>query len=126
MGGDKNYMETSGYASAISDLTGEKVYLIPHFDGEDQFITFEDGVMILDKGGEKIPIRAAFRYVTQKPWNRIPTTTKTFIYNSTLVCLSGGRNKLLANKAYEIYNSEISESGLKISKFLNEISLFAI
>jgi len=112
---DKNYMETSGYAQTLSDLSGEKVYLIPHFHGEGQFIKFEDGIMILNYKGESIPIRAAFRYVTQKPWNRIPPHSKTLIYNSTLVCLSGGRNKLLANKAYELYNSEILDTGLKIN-----------
>jgi hypothetical protein len=113
---DKNYMEASGYASTIADLTGEEVYLIPHFHGERQYVTFDNGVMMLElPNGEKTPIRAALRYVTQKPWNRIPTTSKTFIYNSTLVCLAGGRNKLLANKAYDIYNSEIADSGLKIN-----------
>jgi hypothetical protein len=112
---DKNYMETSGYAQTIADLTGEKVYLIPHFHNEKQYVTFENGVMILTRDGEQIPIRAAFRYVTQKPWNRLPTTSKTFIFNSTLVCLSGGRNKLLANKAYELFNAEINDSGLKIN-----------
>lgn len=111
---DKNYMEVSGYAATIADLTGEDVYLIPHFNNEEQFVDFKDGVMYLKQDGKEIPIRAAFRYVTQKPWNRIPTTTKTFIFNSTLVCLSGGRNKLLANKAYEFYNTEIAASGLKI------------
>lgn len=113
---DKNYMETSGYAQTLADLTGEKVYLIPHFDGNEQFISFEDGILKLKlETNEKISIRAAFRYVTQRPWNRIPPVTKTFIYNSTIVCLAGGRNKLLANKAYELYNSEIYESGLKIN-----------
>lgn len=112
---DKNYMETAGYAQTLSDLTNEKVYLVPHLDGNDHFIRFEDGVLILTlPSGEETPIRAAFRYVTQKPWNRIPTVTKSFIFNSTLVCLAGGRNKLLANKAYELYNSEIGESGLRI------------
>lgn len=112
---DKNYMETSGYAQTIADLTGEPVYLIPHFNNEEQFLDFKDGVLFLTKpNGEEVPIRAAFRYVTQKPWNRIPPTTKTFIFNSTLVCLSGGRNKLLANKAYDLFNAEIAESGLKI------------
>lgn len=112
---DKNYMETSGYASTMADLTGENVYLIPHFLGEKHSITFDDGVMMLTlASGEIVPIRAAFRYVTQKPWNRIPTTTKTFIFNSTLACLSGGRNKLLANKAYELYNSKLVDHGLKI------------
>jgi len=113
---DKNYMETSGYAAALAESTGEEVYLVPHFDKEAQSISFEDGVMMLTLSNKKvIPIRAAFRYVTQKPWNRIPTTSKTFIYNSTLVCLSGGRNKLLANKAYELYNSEIMDTGLSIN-----------
>ncbi len=113
---DKNYMETSGYAKTIADLTGETVYLIPHFEGEEQFVHFDNGVMMLTlDSGEVIPIRAAFRYVTQKPWNRIPTVAKTFIYNAPLVCLAGGRNKLLANKAYEIYNAELAHSGLKIN-----------
>jgi hypothetical protein len=113
---DKNYMETSGYASTLADLTGEKVYLVPHFDNEEQFITWKDGVMYVNVEGEgEIPIRAAFRYVTQKPWNRLPTTSKTFVYNSSLVCLAGGRNKLLANKAYEIFNAELAGSGLKIN-----------
>lgn len=113
---DKNYIETSGYAATIADLTKENVYLIPFFDNQKQDVLFEDGIMmiVLDDG-EKIPIRAAFRYVTQKPWNRIPVNTKTFIYNSTLVCLSGGRNKLLANKAYDFYNSQLTNSGLKIN-----------
>ncbi len=113
---DKNYLETSGYAATIADLTGEKVYLIPHFNEEERHTTFENGVMTIELTDKtKVPIRAAFRYVTQKPWNRIPPTSKTFIYNSTLVCLAGGRNKLLANKAYELYNSELAESGLKIN-----------
>lgn len=112
---DKNYMETSGYASTIADLTGEDVYLIPYFQGKEQQVSFEDGVMMLtESDGRTIPIRAAFRYVTQRPWNRIPATTKTLIYNSTVACLAGGRNKLLANKAYEIYNAGIADSGLKI------------
>lgn len=113
---DKNYMETSGYAQTLADVTNENVYLVPHFNNEDQYLRFENGVMILKAHtGEDIPIRAAIRYVTQKPWNRIPPVTKTFVCNSTLVCLSGGRNKLLANKAYELFNSELGDSGLKIS-----------
>lgn len=113
---DKNYMEASGYAQTLSDLTGEEVLLVPHFNEEKQHIKFEDGVMIVTmENSEHYPIRAAMRYVTQKPWNRLPTTSKTFICNSSLVCLSGGRNKLLASKAYELFNSEIAESGLKIN-----------
>ncbi len=112
---DKNYMETSGYASTLADLTGEPVYLVPFYDQEDSNVYFNEGVLTLKTEDGEVPIRAAFRYVTQKPWNRIPPTTKTFIYNSTLVCLAGGRNKLLANKAYELFNSELAGSGLRIS-----------
>ena len=39
------------------------------------------------------PVRAALRYVTHKPWNRIPALTRTFMYNPVLACLAGGRNK---------------------------------
>lgn len=113
---DKNYMESSGYAQTMADLTLEDVYLIPHFNNEDQYVTFENDIMyVKTSDGEMTPIRAALRYVTQKPWNRIPVTTKTFIFNPVLVCLAGGRNKLLANKAYEIFNSELSGSGLEIN-----------
>ncbi len=113
---DKNHMENSGYAATIAELTGEKVYLIPHYNGEKHFIKFEEGVMHVETPDEGwVPIRAAFRYVTQKPWNRLPVESKTFIYNSTLVCLSGGRNKLVADKAYQFYNSELAGTGLKIN-----------
>ena len=113
---DKNYMDNSGYASTLADLTGESVYLATHMNGESSPVIFENGIMyIITPEGKSVPIRAALRHVTQKPWNRIPPTSKTFIYNSTLVCLAGGRNKLLANKAYEFYNSTIAETGLKIS-----------
>ncbi|MCB9062046.1 MAG: hypothetical protein H6622_11040 [Halobacteriovoraceae bacterium] len=114
---DKNYMETSGYAQTLADITKEDVYLVPLFDNDKKKnIKFENGIMIVTLQNKKeIPIRAAIRYVTQKPWNRIPPVTKTFICNSTLVCLSGGRNKLLANKAYELFNSEVGGSGLQIN-----------
>lgn len=112
---DKNYMEVSGYAATLADLTGEDVYLVPHFNNEKSHIHFDNGVLTVKNGSIEVPIRAAFRYVTQKPWNRIPVNSKTFIYNSTLVCLAGGRNKLLANKAYEIYNSQITQYGLEIN-----------
>lgn len=111
---DKNYMENSGYASTLADLTNEAVYLVPYYDTGNDNLYFENGVMHVVYEGEHVPIRAVFRYVTQKPWSRIPIETKTFFYNSTLVCLAGGRNKLVANKAYEFYNSEIQNTGLSI------------
>ena len=74
------------------------IFLIPHFNNQQQHVHFENGVMMLTlDDASVVPIKAAYRYVTQKPWNRIPTTTKTWIYNSTIACLAGGRNKLLAS-----------------------------
>lgn len=111
---DKNYMEVSGYARVMADLLKEEVYLIPVFNNEESHHTFKDGVLYANHQGSEIPIKAAFRYVTQKPWNRLPIHSKTFIFNSTLACLAGGRNKLVANKAYELFNSKIADSRLKI------------
>ena len=53
--------------------------------------------------------------MTQQPWNRIPPLTKTLIYNPVLICLAGGRNKLVASKAYDLYNASQISSGLKIN-----------
>jgi hypothetical protein len=114
---DKNHMENSGYAAVLADLVGEPVWLVPfHKSDVGQTAEFDDqGVLYVIHEGERIPIRAAFRYVTQQPWNRIPPLTKTLIYNPTLICLAGGRNKLVASKAYDIYNASQISSGLKIN-----------
>lgn len=114
---DKNHMENSGYASALADITGESVWLIPfHSTDVGKTAVFDEkGTLYAIKDGEKFPIKAAFRYVTQQPWNRIPIhTTRTLIYNPVLVCLAGGRNKLVASKAYDLYNAARQDEGLKI------------
>jgi len=59
-------------------------------------------------------IRAAFRYVTQRPCNRIYLETRTLIFNPVVACLAGGRNKMAADKAYELFNHQIAGTGLKI------------
>ena len=114
---DKNHMENSGYAATLAELTGEDVWLVPfHASDVGRTAEFdENGVLYVLCNGERIPIRAAFRYVTQQPWNRIPPVTKTLIYNPVLVCLAGGRNKLVASKAYDIYNAGQIATGLKIN-----------
>ena len=113
---DKNAMETSGYAAALAELTNEPVWLTPMpADSADPPSRFDDGLlMVRDAAGEWHPIRAAMRYVTQRPWTRIPVQTKTLIFNSVLGCLAGGRNKLVAAKAYDLYNAELIASGLEI------------
>jgi len=113
---DKNYMEASGYAAAIADLTNETVLLTPFPDGAvDPPARFTDGLLeVRDESGEWHAIRAAFRYVTQKPWNRIPIRARTRILNPVITCLAGGRNKLVAMKAYDIFNAELEPSGLQI------------
>lgn len=114
---DKNLMEASGYAEVIADVMQEKVYFVEFYNEEhNPRVIFKEGVMyILDDNQELIPIRAAFRYLTQKPWNRLPLHLKTKVINPTIACLAGGRNKMVAAKAYDIFNSELQESGLKIN-----------
>ncbi len=114
---DKNPMEASGYAKVIADVMKEPVYYVSLFNNdENPAIWFEDGIMhIRNKDGQGIPIRAAFRYVTQKPWNRLPLHCKTRILNPILACLAGGRNKMVAAKAYDIFNAELQAHGLKIN-----------
>ncbi|MFK7772874.1 MAG: hypothetical protein AB8F94_12070 [Saprospiraceae bacterium] len=114
---DKNPMEVSGYAEVIADVMQEPVYYVPFYeDDTDPPVQFRDGVMYVRiEGGEFIPIRAAFRYVTQKPWNRLPLHSKTRILNPTIACLAGGRNKMVAAKAYDIFNAELNQAGLKIN-----------
>ena len=113
---DKNPMEVSGYAEVIADVMNEKVYYVSLYkDDKNPSAKFVDGIMNVFVDEEWIPIRAAFRYVTQKPWNRIPVNCKTKILNPTIACLAGGRNKMVAAKAYDIFNAEIAESGLKIN-----------
>ncbi|MEA5464660.1 hypothetical protein [Leptothoe sp. PORK10 BA2] len=113
---DKNEMETSGYAAMLADITGESVWWVPCFQDDENLPTrFVEGVLeICTPHGDWVPIRAAFRYVTQRPWTRIPTLSRTAILNPVLVCLSGGRNKLMAAKAYDFYNAELQSTGLVI------------
>ncbi|MDF1662692.1 MAG: hypothetical protein P1V97_13025, partial [Planctomycetota bacterium] len=115
---DKNEMETRGYAATLAELTGEPVYLVPFFQHDPEppvrFVGSDRHMEIKSPEGKWVPIRGALRYVTQKPWNRIPVMTKTVLFNPILVCLAGGRNKLLAAKAYDFYNADLRTTGLAI------------
>ncbi|GJJ75529.1 hypothetical protein EMPS_07887 [Entomortierella parvispora] len=113
---DKNMMEASGYASTLTDVMKEKVWLVEFYEYDlDPPVKWVDRVMyIRDENKEWHSIRACFRYVTQKPWNRFPLYTKTIVMNQTVACLAGGRNKMMAAKAYEFYNAELADSGLSV------------
>lgn len=113
---DKNEMEASGYAAAMADRTGEPVYLVRFHDHDSgPSARFNDGLLeVRDESGRWVPIRAAFRYVTQRPWARIPVSTRSLIFNPVLACLSGGRNKAVAAKAYDHFNAEMRLAGLRI------------
>jgi hypothetical protein len=110
---DKNPMEANGYAAAMADVFKEPVYLAELYVKEkdpDPPVRWQDEVMqVRDAAGDWIPIRACFRYVTQRPWDRIPMNSKTLILNSIISCLAGGRNKMAADKAYEFLNNELGE-----------------
>jgi hypothetical protein len=118
---DKNPMEASGYAATIADVFQEEVLEVEYFSGEENTehanVRFNsDGIMEVRDIVGWHPIRAAFRYVTQKPWTRLPImSTKTLILNPVICCVTGGRNKLLASKAYDFLNAELVENGIKLN-----------
>lgn len=113
---DKNYMEVSGYASAMADAYNEDVLVAPFYlDDPDPPVRFKDAIMsVRDENGRWHQVRAAFRYLTHKPWNRLPVHSRTRILNPIVTCLAGGRNKLIASKAYDIFNAELDGTGLAI------------
>lgn len=111
---DKNWMEASGYAAVLAELTGERVHLVQVPDVPDPPVRCKEGVLHARIDGDWVPLRAVFRYVTQRPWNRIPPITRTAVLNPVLVCLAGGRNKSLGAIAYDLYNAELAGTGLRV------------
>lgn len=113
---DKNHMETTGYAAVIADVMQEDVFLVPFYNNEDnEHIKIEEGIIYVKENEDWIALRGAFRYVTQRPWNRLPLNLRTKIINPVVACLAGGRNKMVAAKAYDFYNSELRQYGLEIN-----------
>ena len=113
---DKNYVETSGYAAVIAEVFEEEVFLVPYYNGEaNAHLKIEDDLLHLEHDGQWLPLRAVFRYCTQRPWNRFPLVSKTKILNPIVACLAGGRNKMVAAKAYDLYNTELANYGLRIN-----------
>ena len=103
----------------MADMFGESVHLVAFKDlkpGQEPRCRFVAGTLeVRNAADEWIPIRAAFRYVTQRPWNRIPVQTKTAILNPIIACLAGGRNKMMAAKAYDFHNGNLMGTGLAIN-----------
>jgi hypothetical protein len=113
---DKNPMEAFGYARTLADHLQRPV-LVARFAVDDPgaAVRFRDGVMqVRDQGHRWHEIDRAFRYVTQRPWSRLPVRTRTAVVNPVVACLAGGRNKLLAHKAYERLNSRLHGTGLEV------------
>jgi len=150
---DKNSQEATAYAQCMSDYVEGPVFCVEFFrydkdppvkwshDGimsirvlkEDLGNSFPDKVGLAEpaeghEGSVWVPVCAAFRYVTQAPWSRIPIVTKTLVLNPIISCLSGGRNKLVAAKAYDFKNAELSEYGLSIRtpETISDLSLTEI
>ncbi len=112
---DKNPMENVGYASAMADVFKEPVYLAEYKSLDTAAVQFTDNKLhILGEDGVYVPIRAAFRYVTQHPWDRIPEASKTLLLNPIEACLAGGRNKAKAFQAYTAFNEGAANDGLHI------------
>lgn len=112
---DKNIVENSGYASALAELTGEAVFLVPCRDGTSPaHWRFRDDVLEIFHGDRWQPVRLALRYVTERPWNSLPLYSRTKIINPIVACLAGGRNKQLAAIAYENFNLDFAARGCRI------------
>jgi len=113
---DKNEMEARGYALAMADHLDTPVWLVQYHDeASNPPVRFAAGALeVRDALGAWHPVDVAFRYITQRPWNRVPINTRSVVLNPIIACLAGGRNKLLAAKAYERLNTELAGSGLEI------------
>eukprot|EP00457_Paulinella_chromatophora_P004674 gb/GEZN01004686.1/.p1 GENE.gb/GEZN01004686.1/~~gb/GEZN01004686.1/.p1 ORF type:complete len:555 (-),score=86.69 gb/GEZN01004686.1/:228-1892(-) len=119
---DKNPIEATGYAAAMADVFKERVYFCPmklhnlkkDESSEDAWRWDNDVLSVKDAYGKWHPVRACFRYVTQAPWTRIPTNARTVVLNPIVACLAGGRNKMLADKAYQFLNQELQQAHLKL------------
>ncbi|MDF1561951.1 MAG: hypothetical protein P1V51_02840 [Deltaproteobacteria bacterium] len=112
---DKNRMEASGYAQVLATLIERPVHLVPALlSDEDPPLVVRDRELYVRMDGAERKVLCAFRYVTQRPWTRLPLDLKTPLLNPVVACLAGGRNKTTAAKAYEMFNSEYRGTGLEI------------
>ena len=123
---DQNSLESKGFAKVLAELSNEHVWSIA-YNGKDVdpgVKWTKEGILnIRDELGNWHPIRACLRCVTQRPWNRIPIDSKTLVVNPVIVCLAGGRNKIMAAHAFNELNEELKDSGLCIRTPLTVLNL---
>lgn len=113
---DKNGIEASGYATAMANRLQEPVYLVAlqHPDA-DRFLRHgKDSLEIATASGWQ-PARGTWRYVTNRPWSRLPLRGGPPMINPVIACIAGGRNKAAAAFAYDQFNRKHSPYGLKIN-----------
>ena len=123
---DQNEMESNGFAKVLAELSNENVWLVTYYDeNADQAVKWDkEGILsIRDEFDNWHPIRACLRFVTQRPWKRIPLRTKTLVINPIISCLAGGRNKIMAAHAYKELNEELKDSGMSIRTPLTILNL---
>ena len=112
---DTNEMENMAYAQVIKHLSGEKVFLYKYNENEQNIHYLNRILYLRDKQSNQLyPIRAVFRYVTQKPWKVIPFNSRTLIFNPIEVCFAGGRNKQIASLGYLELNRRLNKDNLSI------------
>ncbi|MEX1023983.1 MAG: hypothetical protein WD226_02800 [Planctomycetota bacterium] len=112
---DKNPMEASGYAQVLATIMERPVHLVPcRASNPERYLAIEDRRLKVLLDGQMRDVLCAFRYVTQRPWTRLPINLRTPILNPIIACLAGGRNKTTASKAYDLFNSEQRAFGLEI------------
>ena len=113
---DKNSMETTGYAQVIANVAKQNVYLVEYYnDRPNNHVKIKDGYFYIKDTDGWVQLHTIFRYVTQNPWSRFPLHTKTKVLNPIVACLAGGRNKMVAAKAYDLYNTHLAPMGLKLN-----------
>ena len=80
---DKNPLDCLGYAMTMAKVMKEKVWLIEEYKERKCPLMWKNGIMyVKDDQSEWQPIRACFKYFTQKPWTKFPINSKTFIFNN--------------------------------------------
>jgi hypothetical protein len=114
---DANYLEAYTYAVIMARKMSENVYVVNLCEARhyNNYFRINDDYLEIFINNKWTKIRACYKYVQTKPWLMLPVQSKTFIYNSLLGCLAGGRNKAIAALAYSILNHELKDKGLKIN-----------